>query len=349
MLRLTQCLIVKNEEANLPRALNWGKNLFDEQIVVDTGSSDNTIDIAKKMGAKVFNFQWIDDFSAARNFSISKCTGDWIFFLDADEYFEEVDVPLLRPLIENIDGNSINGKGEKHEYNVVETPWINLADNNISRQARIFKNVSYIRYTGVLHEQLQAMPGGYLKVYPIKDSPAIYHEGYIWSEDNSKEAKSARNFEIARKALEKSPDCAKFKLFAAEALMFEGKHSEAERYFSEAMKNSDKSIWPERAKEGYKQWLSNYLNMGGFENNTSDLLKHANYAHSKAVAIFPDDADFDILISVIYFKAKDIKSTIHFFNSSLSKKRGRISESLMSSNSELFNRLQVICEKLNGK
>jgi len=56
MLKLTQCLIVKNEELNLPRALNWGKKLFDEQIVVDTGSNDSTVAIAEKMGAKVFHF-----------------------------------------------------------------------------------------------------------------------------------------------------------------------------------------------------------------------------------------------------------------------------------------------------
>jgi len=347
MLKLTQCLIVKNEELNLPRALNWGKKLFDEQIVVDTGSNDSTVAIAEKMGAKVFHFEWIDDFSAARNFAISQCTGDWIFFLDADEYFEDADVPFLRPLIEKIDRHCITVKNEKHLYNVVETPWVNLENNNISRQARIFKNVSYLRYAGALHEQLHAMPGGYLKVYPIKDSPAIYHAGYVWSADNSKAAKSARNFEIARKALEKSPGCAKLQLFAAEALMFEGKYSEAERYFSEAMKNSDGSIWSERVREGYKQWLSTYLNMENFESQTSDLLELAVRAHSEAVSKFSDDADFDILISLLYFKAKDIKNTMHFFSASLSKKRGRISESLMASNSELFNRLRAVCEELN--
>lgn len=351
MLKFTQCLIVKNEELNLPRALSWGKDIFDEQIVVDTGSNDNTVVIAEKLGAKVVHFQWIDDFSAARNFAISKCTGDWIFFLDADEYFKDEDVQLLRPLIEKIDGNYAAEKDKKRCYNVVETPWVNLSDNNVSRQVRIFRNVPYLHYVGVLHEQLQVMPmqGGYLKVYPIKDAPAIYHTGYIWSEDNSKEVKGRRNFEIAKKALEKSPDSAKLKLFAAEALMFEGRYSEAERYFFEAMKNSDGSIWSGRACEGYKQWLSIYLNMDNSGMETSYILGMAFRAYSEAVSKFPNDADFDVLMSLVTFKAKDIKSTIHFFRVSLSKNGGKISENLMASNKEIFKRLRDICEKLNAE
>ncbi len=158
MLKLTQCVIVKNEEQNLPRALNWGKNLVDELIVVDTGSSDGTVALAEKLGAKVLHFEWIDDFSAARNFAISKCTGDWIFFLDADEYFEDTDVPLLRPLIEKIDGLYVTEKGKKHRYNVIETPWINFGNDNNARQARIFRNEPYLRYAGAVHEQLHNLP-----------------------------------------------------------------------------------------------------------------------------------------------------------------------------------------------
>ena len=347
LLKLTQCLIVKNEEMNLTRALNWGKTIFDEQIVVDTGSSDNTVALAEELGAKVLHFEWIDDFSAARNYAITQCTGDWIVFLDADEYFKSADVPLLRKLIEKIDGLSITEKGNKLCYNVIETPWINgESSNSNSRQARIFRNVPYLRYAGVLHEQLHSLPGGYLKVYPVKNAPAIYHTGYEWSNNNSKETKGARNFEIARKALEKSPDCAKLRLFAAGALVDQGKYAEAESCFSEAMKNSDGSIWPERIREGYKQWLKVFLLMENFENRTSDLLGKALSAHTEAVAKFPDDPDFDILISLLYFKAKDLKNTIHFFNASLAKNNGKSTASIIDS--ATYEKLRVICEQLKG-
>ena len=64
-LRISQCMIVKNEEKNIERALSWGKELMWEQIVVDTGSTDQTVEIAQQMGAKIYHFGWIDDFSAA--------------------------------------------------------------------------------------------------------------------------------------------------------------------------------------------------------------------------------------------------------------------------------------------
>ncbi|RPI67925.1 MAG: glycosyltransferase family 2 protein, partial [Geobacteraceae bacterium] len=79
------CMIVKNEQSHLARCLRSVKPLVDEMIVVDTGSSDRTQDIAKIFGAKVFEFPWNNDFSKARNFSLSKAAGNWILVLDADE------------------------------------------------------------------------------------------------------------------------------------------------------------------------------------------------------------------------------------------------------------------------
>ena len=347
-MKLTQCLIVKNEEQNLPQALNWGKRLFDELIVVDTGSSDGTVAIAEKSGAKVLQFEWIDDFSAAKNFAIGQCTGDWIFLLDADEYFEEKDVELLRPLIEKVSKLYSRRNGKNYKYNVIETPWINIGNKNISKQARIFRNVPYLRYSGAIHERLQSLPGGHVSVYSA-DAPAIYHTGYVWSEAGSKEKKGARNFRTAIKALAKSPDSSKLRLFAAEALMYEGKYGEADKYFSQAMKNTDRSIWPERIREGYKQWLNNYMNMGnsGLEYST-EILVSALHVYSEAVAKFPDDADFDILVSLLFLKANDSKNTIRFFNNALSKNGGKISEKFMASDSKIYEKLRTICGKLNG-
>lgn len=322
--------------------------MFNEIIVVDTGSSDGTVALAKSLGAKVLYFKWIDDFSAARNFAITQCTGDWIFFLDADEYFKSDDVPNLRPLIEKLHRQFTSSNGRKRPYNVIETPWINVKNNRVARQARIFKNLPYLRYTGEVHEHLHALPGGYPNTYSAKGIPAIYHTGYAWSEDVSKEDKSARNFQIAQKALEKAPGCSKLLLFAAKALMFEGRYCEAERYFSAAMKNQDGSIWPERIREGYRQWLSNYMHREDSESGCPDTLVEAARVHSEAVLKFPNDADFDILLSLIYFKAKDIPQTIRFFSMSLSKGEGRLAEKLKSSNNKIYEKLYDICKKING-
>ena len=119
-LRLSQCMIVKNEEENIERALSWGKGIMWEQIVVDTGSTDQTVDIAKRMGAKIYHFDWIDDFAAAKNFAIEQASGDWIVFLDADEYMLQEDMYKLPDMIK---------KARKQGLESLRTLWLQMDDN----------------------------------------------------------------------------------------------------------------------------------------------------------------------------------------------------------------------------
>jgi|GEM_PF-2281477 len=96
---LSLCMIVKNEQKHLARCLQSAKPVVDEMIVVDTGSSDRTKDIATAFGARVFDYPWTGDFSAARNYSLAHATGDWILILDADEIIARQDHEELRKLI----------------------------------------------------------------------------------------------------------------------------------------------------------------------------------------------------------------------------------------------------------
>src|SRR5574343_299448 len=84
-MKLSACLMVKNEEENLPRCLNSIKDVVDEIIIVDTGSTDSTIEIAKEYTDKIYIHPWENNFSKHRNQSISYATGDWILIIDADE------------------------------------------------------------------------------------------------------------------------------------------------------------------------------------------------------------------------------------------------------------------------
>jgi glycosyltransferase involved in cell wall biosynthesis len=86
--KVSLTMIVKNEEANLPHCLESVEGIFDEIVVVDTGSTDQTREIAREFGAKVFDFDWIDNFAAARNEALSHATGDYAFWLDADDVIE---------------------------------------------------------------------------------------------------------------------------------------------------------------------------------------------------------------------------------------------------------------------
>jgi len=102
MVTISLCMIVKNEEDVLGRCLNCALDIVDEIIIVDTGSTDDTKNIAQKYADKIFDFQWIDDFSAARNYAFSKATKDYILWLDADDVILDEDIKKFKELKQNL-------------------------------------------------------------------------------------------------------------------------------------------------------------------------------------------------------------------------------------------------------
>lgn len=142
---LSFCAIVKNEKHNLPRCLTSVKPYVDEMIVVDTGSEDETPEIAREHGANVFSFEWCDDFAAARNYAISQASGEWILTLDADEKLI-VEAENWRDIL-----------GTNSQALVYSLDLINVGDRRSQlggKLQRIFRNIPEIRYRGRLHEQL---------------------------------------------------------------------------------------------------------------------------------------------------------------------------------------------------
>ena len=104
---ISLCMIVKDEEESLPTCLNSIRDYVDEIIIVDTGSTDSTVEIAKSYNAKVYHHPWENSFSKARNYSLSYATCDWILIMDADEEIEKKDAFKLRDVIKNDDVNLI--------------------------------------------------------------------------------------------------------------------------------------------------------------------------------------------------------------------------------------------------
>ena len=170
---ISACVITKNEEKNIPRWLECARKLADEMIVVDTGSTDQTVPLALAAGASVFSFSWQDDFSAAKNFAISKAKGEWIAFLDADEYFMDEDIPKVKAhTMRNIPENVLG----------FVCPLINIdADKgnkiiNKGLQIRIFKHRPDVMYHGKLHEMLVTF--GRTMDAELVDDFSLYHTGY---------------------------------------------------------------------------------------------------------------------------------------------------------------------------
>lgn len=190
---LTLCMIVKDEEAVIARCLDSIKNIAEEIIIVDTGSTDRTKEIASKYPqVSIYDFEWINDFSAARNAALNKATGKWILILDADEYLDTTESNSLKLFLQN----------EEPQPNVVFNMSIinytgdSLAKGNIleSSADRLFPNYMGIHYTRPIHEQLESVHKNTQLIY--KRIPfRIFHTGYL-AEVISGKDKHARNMGI---------------------------------------------------------------------------------------------------------------------------------------------------------
>jgi len=137
---LSCCMIVKNEEKFLEQCLNSIKDLVDEIIIVDTGSTDKTKEIAARFTDKIFDFKWCDDFAAARNESLKHATGDWILVLDADETISAQDHAKIKELIQN--DNNINNN-DNSSNNAVG------AVGYILTQRNYFKSSDDLKYDSI--------------------------------------------------------------------------------------------------------------------------------------------------------------------------------------------------------
>lgn len=200
--RISQCMIVKNEEKNIQKALSWGKDVVYEQIVVDTGSTDRTVELAKQMGAKIYHYEWHDDFAAAKNYALEQAYGDWIAFLDADEYFTLEDARQLKKVLENL-------ISQKKAPDLLVCPWLQLDDEgkvfSTATQQRIFRNVPWIRYKNRIHEFLYRKDGKLLSAVDTGNRFPIYHTGYTHSA-YAETKKTTRNKEILLRILEENPE-----------------------------------------------------------------------------------------------------------------------------------------------
>jgi len=188
------CMIVKNEEENLERCLSSIYESVDEIIIVDTGSTDNTVDIAKKFGAKVYYFKWNNNFSEARNESLKYATKDWILIMDADDEFHQEDIKKFKVLLDsNLDEKAIYYFETLSYYGSS----IKNGDIAVNINPRLFKNNRGIHYKGEVHNQLIFTKGEYNAIY---DEIKIYHYGYLDKMIISKDKRN-RNITILKEQI----------------------------------------------------------------------------------------------------------------------------------------------------
>lgn len=188
-MRLSLCMIVRDEEEMLPRTLEAARPAVDEIIVVDTGSIDRTMEIARSFGATVIEREWTGSFSDARNASLEAATGDWFLYLDADEVLVAEDVAKLRALL---------GHTWREAFFLHETNFTGVDESGLSvvhSALRLMRNRPEYRFSGRLHEQIAYHLPAYLPERLAHSPVRVNHYGYLGVVRESKD-KARRNLEL---------------------------------------------------------------------------------------------------------------------------------------------------------
>ncbi len=197
--RVSLCMIARNEERFLPECLARAREAVDEIVLVDTGSTDRTVEIAQSFGAKVLHSPWNDDFSAPRNIGLAAATGDWVLVLDPDEFLQPGACERIRDMVQNQDVlgyhlHFVNVYGNGKTVGVM--------------MVRLFRNLPGVIYENVIHEQVSPSlqrAGMPLGLVLTSADVEVEHHGYTEQVMNER-GKNERNERLFKKQLAATPD-----------------------------------------------------------------------------------------------------------------------------------------------
>lgn len=262
MVKISLCMIVKNEEEVLHQCLNSVNDLVDEIIIVDTGSTDKTKEIASQFTEKIFDFEWVDDFSKARNFAFSKATMDYIFWMDADDVLLEEDQIKFQQLKDSL-ANKVDAVSMLYHiaFDEYDNPTFSFRRNRLVKRARNFQ------WYGAVHEYLQV--GGNI----ISSDVAITHR----KKDKSiNRPQSDRNLKIYEKRLEKGETFTPRDLFYySNELKDHGQYEKAIQYYNKFL--SEDKGWVEDKIRACINLAACYRSLGDAEKEIDALLKSLVY------------------------------------------------------------------------
>ncbi|MBI2652182.1 tetratricopeptide repeat protein [Candidatus Woesearchaeota archaeon] len=306
---LNLCMMTKNEEIFLEQCLSSVKDIADEIIIVDTGSTDKTKEIAKKFNAKIFDFKWIDDFSAARNESIKHATKDWILVLDADETIAGEDLDMLKQLISDEDSVGYYFTIRTYTDNSTAAGWVSSKDDKYkesnsasgwftTRLIRLFRNNKSIRFNGIMHETIDASIHNLGKVksafFPI------HHFGRL--KDEKSEYKKELYQRLGELKISQKNDFHSYSQLGIQ-VQENGDYENAIQLFK-------KSI--ELNKNYFKSWL----NLGACYLKLNKL-SDAEYALQQAVLINPSNYSVHNNLGIVYSKLNKAEMAIKEFLTAL--------------------------------
>jgi len=264
MVSISLCMIVKNEKAVIGRCLASVKDLVDEINIVDTGSTDNTKEIVNQFTDRIFDFEWIHHFAAARNFSFQQATKEYILWLDADDVLLKEDQEKLKALKDSltsdIDAVSMNYHlSFDHEGNVI----------SLLRRNRLVKREKQFQWIGAVHEYLEV--GGKL----LDSDIAVSH--LPLSHDHT------RNINIYKRLVESGePLSPRDTFYYANELFDHGQFDDAIFYYETFL--TSKLGWIEDNIRACYKLADCYSNLNDPENNLSSILRSFEYDIPRAEA-----------------------------------------------------------------
>lgn len=289
---LSLIMIVKNEADNLPELLGPLQGKFDQIVVVDTGSDDGTPEVARRYGAEVYFFPWINDFSAARNESIRHARCDWCFWLDGDDRMDPDEVDLIRKIIIRYPKKDSAFFCRLRSYGASWT-----GDQNLM-QIRLFPNVPGIGFEGAVHERIGdsiLALGIRLEHCPVE----VVHTGYV--DPAIMPAKFERNLELMNRMLEKNPDDVSTRFQLIMQLVPMGRIEESKREIETLAKVLDeKTSFP--ANDFYR-----FLLIKGIVCAHDDDPEGAKRCYERILELHPDLGVAHYLLARAYYDERDWK------------------------------------------
>lgn len=316
-MKITQVAIAKNEENNLENCYGKIANICDYRILIDTGSTDNTVKKAKEMGINVYNFEWIDDFAAAKNFALSKIPDDtdWVIFLDLDESFYDDSIKNLIPMFES-------ANNFKEKFDGILTPIYNVDDDdeiisiipNVS--PRIFRWQKGLSFESSIHESL-SLNGGTIIMMPTKPEIRIKHIGYAISQFKGKN-KAKRNCDIIKKEIEKNPDDINLIVQYADSALAGGDFYNSKLMYCKATMMID-----ENTNEFTKNSIfRNLMNIIAREpnDNEKDRIDQFLWTYRYAKNLNPNNPDYDYLLGLFSYSMNMQNTAIIALNTAMTLK-----------------------------
>ena len=316
MKTLSLCMIVKNEEDNLENCLKNSSIYADEIIIVDTGSSDKTKEIAKKFTDKIFDFNWCDDFSKARNFSFEQASCDYCMWLDGDDFLTDESANKIKCWKE---------AGE--ECDVLMCPYVAGFDENLNPtfkylRERIVKNNKDFRWHDRVHEVI--VPSGWIVT---KDEILIYH-------NKKSEKYSDRNLMIYKKMIALGETFSpRNQFYYARELYFNKLYDEAIHEFSKFL--TEGKGWKENKIEACLNMARCYKQKGQKENALTTLLGSFIYDLPRGEILYE--------IANIFFEKNEYENAIYWYKKALESNDEIKSGAFINSDASTFFPALQLC------